>query len=380
MRWQEDALSRLVFAVVILWASQASTTGAQSAGSSAAGRGSTTWEGLLAAGQAEGSVVVLGPPGAPARSVFVEEFQKAHPGIRVQFEGAQGPAHLAKVLAAQKAGRSLADIFVGGPQPALQLRDARLAQPLVPALLHPDAKDTSRWLGGKFDFVDKERQYVLAYSAGPTEPFLFNAEKVREGEITSWWDLLAPKYRGKIMLSDPLVPGPTLPKLNHFLSEKSLGEKYVRALLDPANQFIITRDDRQIAEQVARGTYWIGIGGTWSTAAPIAKQIPALKIYPPALLKEGTILTSGRGNLVLFSNAPHPNAARVYVNWILSRQGQLAISKGMGDPSGRTDIADDAVSPALRNDQMIKVFVEYHESVVSGRARAVGIAREALGR
>jgi len=339
-----------------------------------------TWDELLVAARAEGSVIVFGPPGAPARSVFVDEFHKAHPGIRVSFEGAQGPGHLTKILAAQQAGRPLADLFIGGPQPALQLRDVKLAQPLVPALLLPDARDPSRWQGGRFDFVDKERQYAIAYAGGPVEPFLFNSERVKEGEITSWWDLLQPRYRGKIMVNDPLVPGPTVGKINHFLSDETLGEKFVRALLDPANQFLITRDDRQIAEQVARGSYWIGIGGTWSTAAPIAKQIPALKIYPPALLKEGTMLTSGRGNLVLLANAPNPHAARVYLNWVLSRAGQQAISIAMGDPSGRTDVNAEGVSPVLRNDQRIKLFTEHHENVLAGRARAVKVAREAMGR
>jgi len=52
----------------------------------------------------------------------------------------------------------------------------------------------------------------------------------------------------------------------------------------------------------------------------------------------------------------------------------------VGDPSGRTDVNAEGVSPVLRNDQRIKLFTEHHENVLAGRARAVKVAREAMGR
>jgi ABC-type Fe3+ transport system substrate-binding protein len=45
-------------------------------------------------------------------------------------------------------------------------------------------------------------------------------------------------------------------------------------------------------------------------------------------LKEGGTLSSSGGTLSLLQNAPHPNAAKVFVNWLLSREGQLQVQKG----------------------------------------------------
>ena len=68
--------------------------------------------------------------------------------------------------------------------------------------------------------------------------------------------------------------------------------------------------------------------------------------------KEGSSFSSGGGSLSLLNQAPHPNAAKVFINWFLSRRGQIALQKlgDIDDPpnSRRIDIPKDAVPPTNR--------------------------------
>ena len=118
---------------------------------------------LYEAAKKEGSVVVYGPPGESSRRAFSEAFQKAYPGIGVSFEGAFGPAHLTKILAAHNAGRYIADVFVNGPEPALALKRAGLLQEIEPAIVLPGVKNADKWWLGKLDFIYRERKFLLAF-------------------------------------------------------------------------------------------------------------------------------------------------------------------------------------------------------------------------
>lgn len=338
------------------------------------------WDKTLALATQEGKVVVLGPPGENSRRAFSEAFQKAFPIIAVEYSGGWGPAHVPKLVESRKAGRSIADVFISGPQPGLQgLKDKGFFQPLEQALILPEIKKPDNWWRGKLDFIDKEEKYYLAFWAYPTEPFIYNTEKVKVEEIKSWWDLVKPKFKGKIGMYDPLIPGSMIPKLNHFLHEPGLGERYIRALLSPDFGAIITRDDRQLAEWVGRGTYWIGMGATWLTAAPLSAILP-LKSFPPEKLKEGTFITSGFGNVALLTGAPHLNAAKVYINWLLSRDGQTEVTKITENTSGRLDVPQELVPDLLRRRGRAQYFMEYHEQTVAGRGKALAVAKKVMGR
>ena len=64
-------------------------------------------------------------------------------------------------------------------------------------------------------------------------------------------------------------------------------------------------------------------------------------------LKEGGYMTAGQGTLSVANRAPHPNATKVYVNWLLSREGQLAYSKASGYVSRRVDVPQGHIRKGL---------------------------------
>jgi ABC-type Fe3+ transport system substrate-binding protein len=87
-------------------------------------------------------------------------------------------------------------------------------------------------------------------------------------------------------------------------------------------------------------------------------------------LKEGMGITSSSGNLGLVNRPPHPNAAKVYLNWFLSREGQLTLqneyakAKVTASNSLRIDISKDMVPPAERlQDGVDYVEVETPERI-----------------
>lgn len=371
------AVLGMILIAGLVWLSRGVTTPVALA---AAPARQETSDKTLALAKQEGRVVVMGPPGANARRAFSEMFQKAFPNIAVEYSGGWGPAHVPKLVESRKAGRYFADVFISGPQPGLQgLKDKGFFQPLEPALMLPEVRNPENWWRGKLDFIDKEEKYYLAFWAYPTEPFVYNTERLKVGEITSWWDLVNPRFKGRVAMYDPLIPGSMLPKLNHFLHEPSLGERYIQALLSADFGAIITRDDRQLAEWVGRGTYLVGIGATWLTAAPVAKVLP-LKSFPPENLKEGTFVTSGFGNVALLTGAPHFNAAKVYLNWLLSRDGQTEITRITENTSGRVDVPAELVPDLLRRRSGMQYFLEYHEQTVAGRDKALAVAKKVMGR
>ena len=80
-----------------------------------------------------------------------------------------------------------------------------------------------------------------------------------------------------------------------------------------------------------------------------------MDVILPDRIKEGGTLGGGSAsNLALLNRAPHPNAAKVFINWYLSRQGQTVWQKVMNkkeleaSESMRSDIAKDDVLPEGR--------------------------------
>ena len=62
----------------------------------------------------------------------------------------------------------------------------------------------------------------------------------------------------------------------------------------------------------------------------------SLKAFPTP--KEGTYVSSGSGNVVVLKGAPHPNAAKLFLNWMLSREGQEIYGRSTGQATRRLDV------------------------------------------
>ncbi len=294
------------------------------------------WEKLVAAANKEGKVVIYGRGAAEYVKVYRDHFQKAFPGIKVNYVG--GRSDLAHRLTAERrAGKYFPDLFLmSGGRLVRGLRAQGAFQSLRSALVLPEVKDTSKWFEGKLWFADKEEKYLLMFAMATSTNIAVNTDLVDPKTLTSYRDLLDPKWRGKIVSRDIRGSGPGSGNVKYLYSNKNLGPAFLKKLYGEMD-ITFSRNMRQMIDWLARGRYAILLFPTLRDVDRAREQGLPVEVVNPKQMKEGYGVTSG-GRQALFMNpAPHPNAAKVFMNWLLSREGQTAVEKVIGYPSLRID-------------------------------------------
>jgi len=316
------------------------------------------WEKTVEAAKREGQVTIYGF-GAPMLPIEAGVFQKSFPDIKVVTVSGRA---LPRILAERRAGKYIADIEVGGSSTPLRLYKAKALDPIKDAIILPEVADESKWWQGKHRYTDPESKYIFQIMGNPQAGGIYyNTNLVNPKEFKSFWDFLNPKWKGKIEARDIRSPGPGGASMRVFYYNPKLGPKFIRRLFSEMD-ITLFRDRRQSVDWLANGKFYLcffcansAIGRARSQGLPIDKL---------GAMKEGVGLTSSSGNIALLNKAPHPNAAKVYINWFLSRDGQLtlqnAYSKAMVDGSNslRIDIPKDMVPP----DQRLRDDVTYIEA------------------
>jgi iron(III) transport system substrate-binding protein len=306
-----------------------------------------SWEQIVTAAKKEGAVSVIGPQGSQIRDALTRGFQKKYPEIRVELVSMGGSQIGPKLLNELAASRFTTDVAITGSTTALEtLVPGKAVAPIKPVLGGPNTRDFSHWRGGKLMFSDDAQTYNVIFSSYVKAPFIYNSNLVSASDFKSWKDLLDPKWQGKIALKDPVSAGGGLGNSTLWYTHESLGKDFMRRLFTQKD-IVMPRDDRQMLDFAARGKYPIAIGPSdVLTNEFIARGLP-LKHLHPETLKEGTYITAGNGTLVVVRNAPHPNALRVYVDYLLSPEGQLEWSKAARFASLRRDVPKDHVQDIL---------------------------------
>jgi ABC-type Fe3+ transport system substrate-binding protein len=201
----------------------------------------------------------------------------------------------------------------------------------MPSMILPEVKDPKHWWGGHI-WADNAKRHVYSFTAYMTETIWYNTALVKPEEINSWDSLLDPKWKGKIVILDPRSPGSG--ESNWAFLLKIKGEQFLAKLA--AQEMTVGRNLRQLAEQVARGKSAVSIGVSYYTYLPFIKA--GLPVKSISNIKEGYYAGTGSGNLAILKNQAHPNAAKVFVNWLLAKDGQSALTKALGQPTRRFDV------------------------------------------
>jgi ABC-type glycerol-3-phosphate transport system substrate-binding protein len=146
------------------------------------------WEATVKRAEAEGEVTVYATDSIGHAPVIWAAFQKRYPKIKfVGMTMGRGSDLFPKLFAERRAGKFLADVFLGAPSAIyLNLYKAKIIEPLPPMLIHPSVTDPSKWWQGKHHYIDPEGQYILMYESelyGP--PISFNTNMVNVKEIKS---------------------------------------------------------------------------------------------------------------------------------------------------------------------------------------------------
>ncbi len=304
------------------------------------------WDALVEASKAEGKVVIYTTSGSESRIAFQKAF-KDNFGINTEWVGGSASAVGAKAMAERRAGLRLADLLTGaGTQDVSSLKPAGFTVPIEvgTVLILPDFSDPKLWLGGEVFWQEPEHT-SLAYSRYEIQIVARNTDLVKDGEIQSYKDLLNPKWKGKIIVADPSLGGVALKALV-MIGRYTMGWDYVRSLVK--QEPLLVNDFRLQAEWLARGKYAIGYGVKTDELYAFKKLGLPVEITN---MREGGYLASGSGMVSLMKDAPHANSAKLFINWLLSREGQTIFSNVGGYPSARLDVSDkDAMYPRVAPD------------------------------
>jgi iron(III) transport system substrate-binding protein len=295
---------------------------------------SDKWDQMLAAGRKEGTVVIAGPPFAALREAYTQQFTR-DTGIQLQYLGVPTGELSARAEREATAGKPSMDVLLGGGTELYTLLPKGLLEPIAPALVLPEVVRPTDWHGDNgVHWMDADRQYIPVPANWVMTDLFVNTQTVPLGTLASWKDLLKPEFKGKIISTDPRAGGPGQ-AVGRYLLHK-FGEQFVVDLYKGQDVNLV-RDERQVAEAVAKGQYPIGLGTVQITVEefrraglPIAREFPA--DGPGSLL-------GGFSALKLMKNAPNPAAGAVFVNWALGKNGQTAYAEALLEPSLRKDVS-----------------------------------------
>ncbi len=295
------------------------------------GAGSAEWESLLDAAKKEGKVTISVPASAEMKKQVEEHFKKRY-GIEVEAFTARGSAAVRRMADEFKGGVRHFDLHIGGSSSIISgMLDEGILDPIEPWLALPEVKDPKQWWGGHL-WVDNAKRFIYMFQAYLPESIWYNTELVNPGEIRSYDDFLNPKWKGKIGFLDPRTPGGGDSSWAFMWRVK--GEEYLKKLA--AQELYLGRDQRVLAESLAKGRVSIMIGNTYYSYVAFLKAGLPIKALPT--LKEGTYGTGGSGNLAVIKTPAHPNSTKVFVNWLLGREGQEVVSRALGQATRRLDV------------------------------------------
>jgi iron(III) transport system substrate-binding protein len=297
------------------------------------------WNEILAAARKEGKVVVLGSADPVVRRELPAKF-KARFGVSVEYIGGRGTDNYNRVSMERRAGAYTTDVVMAGMDNMADFYTEKMLDPLLPVLILPEVVDPSKWKRGKLWFMDPKERYILRlYNYITTGHLYHNTRHAKAEEFQTVKNLLHPKWKGKISAYDPTVQGMQIVAASLYFQ---FGEEFVKRLYID-QQPGISRDKRQIADWLGHGAYPVSIGANSELVVEMKKQgLPVDWILVPDWM---STVTAGNGLLALISRSPHPNAARVFANWIASKEGLELLGRARLKPTTRNDVDESYAMP-----------------------------------
>ncbi len=267
----------------------------------------------------EGSVVVYGTV-VPQSMQINAGFEKKY-GIRVEYWRADSTNIMDRALTEWRAGRPGFDIIEGSRAPQIIMKEEGLFASYVP----PSAE--------KFSETFKEKDGLMtAWRALPIG-ILYNTESVKSADAPKTWDdLLDSKWRGAIGMPDPSQHSTTAAFLSSL--RKVMGDKWLNFAKRLAKQKPrMVSALAPVTDQIIRGEVRVGI-----TYVKYVKQYkgPIDYVLMDQHLSDPNYMSVG-------SKARHPNAAKLYMEYGCSAEGQKAMA-GEGE-----FVLYPGVSPAIRD-------------------------------
>jgi iron(III) transport system substrate-binding protein len=301
------------------------------------------WDDTLAAARKEGKVTVVGSPDPVMRNDVIPAFEKRYPGIKVDYLAGRSADIVERVKLERGSGIFSVDAYLSGPDTQYNILHAeKLIDPLRQYLILPEVTEGKNWKPGKLWFMDKDGAYVLRLFSSVDSILFINTDFVKPEEVKKAADLLNPKWQGKISTEDPTSDRGSGGNTAANIYSQLGGDFTKKLYVDQKVQ--ISRDRRQLTDWLARGTYPLCLTCRADDVKPLLKEgFKLLEVYDIEGLK-------GRVNsspflLSVANKAAHPNAMKVFVNWLAGKEGLELYSRGYGAATLRTDVDESFIDP-----------------------------------
>ena len=266
---------------------------------------------------------------------WLDEFERAFPGIEVQHATFTGlNAFVLRYLEERKAGIYDWDLVNTSTSVVLPvLRDQGALDPVRPLVINrPDIIEDQYWQGGfAAGWQDREKQLANTHQASLSALLGINTDMVAEGEIKTPLDLLNPKWRGRMVFTDPSSGSTYVPM--HWMRKRHGDDAVKRLLVD--QQPVIIRDNAQITESLVRGRYAISGGLTAAVLQKFREEGLGKNVKQIAIPDYTYLLQFA---LWFLNRAPHPAAAKLFINWTLTKEGSESYAKNTENDARRTDV------------------------------------------
>jgi iron(III) transport system substrate-binding protein len=308
-----------------------------------------TWDDLAAKAKKEGQLVIVTGVAQSEGEKKIWDCFGTKFGVKIVASSGSSEEVTSRVLAERTQKRYTVDLAMLGGSGTQRLLDTHTFADLKAQLIQPEILDRSQWYVDQVPwYADDVDQKYVSYYMGVIAPnvltMYYNTDKVTEKDIAglkSWNDLLDPKWKGKIVMGDASSGEDTTEQARGWLG---LGEEFYDKLLrtmDP--QVLPLGASRPMVDGLTRGTwdFALFIGTAAGDLDEASKQgLPVKQLTKT--LEEGT-WSDLSGQIGIVDQAPHPAAAQLFVNWLLSKEGQT-VYNALVDPGIRTD------SVSLRKD------------------------------
>ena len=235
-------------------------------------------------------------------------------------------------MAERRAGKFLADVVRLGGGTSTSLYKAKALDPIAAAFMLPEVKDPSKWLEGRHHYNDVDNQYVFIYAAFPLHLLGYNPKLVDRQNLRS--------LRRSVGSEDGKARLPSKIRAIRAAAVHCCFSTIIRSWVRNISKGFSPRPPDPDPQR-GTATDWIASGKfpLAITAKPEQleeaknKGLPVEVLDAHGMKKDGVGLEAGGTMIALANKAPHPNAAKVLINWFLSREGQMAVQKtGAGEP------------------------------------------------
>ncbi len=298
------------------------------------------WNNTVAQAKAEGKLNLYTNMAPQTRDAVTKAFKEKY-GINIELTLGASSEITQKIITERRANLNIWDVLLAGPT-EISLKPEGVLAPIDKVLVLPEVTDVKAWPQDRIPYLDKDKTVVML-TGGYLSYLIANTELVKPADITSLQDLLKPQFKEKIVMDDPTIVRSGSNWVS-FLAKYVMGpdkaKEYLRKLV--AQQPVLVRDYRQGAEWVAKGKSLVGIGISQEITTGFQRDGAPIGYVRVA---EGGLVHPG-GSCVFLSNKPeHPRVATLFINWLMTEEGQAIYSTAFGKPSLRRGVKTEGLDP-----------------------------------